>query len=366
MKRAKLFLVLGVLVVVAFTVSSCFPIKGTILLLAQRIGWEPGKPVVIEANALLFMPDQSSNYQWSVDAKPLGSFNWIPRNDLVKIIPSDRNSKVVVYLPIYDNFEIKITAKISGTSASGDHANYSSEITKHVSEIPDVLVEVFEKSLGFNTPDLWFEDYLDGGRSSSARTPVFFKLSKALHSTAYYNRIGWGVYPKNESILPAAQVVFHGDADYVVNSTSTSVSTTMENWFKLVDIDHNRFKMRIEPQSLVGLDSGWRAKDWIVSLNVSQAVLDSPDTLIYLVKIDRSSYRATHIYNIKNEFYLSEASGDFREEAIVPAVAYLHESKYGTLWSEDSYFAVVVMNFDSVEPQVINDPYVIKAAEMIW
>ncbi len=366
MKRAKLFLVLGVLVVVAFTVSSCFPIKGTILLLAQRIGWEPGKPVVIDASALLFTPDQSSNYQWSVDAKPLWSSNWISRNKLVKVIPSDRNSKVVVYLPIYDNFEIKITAKISGTSASGDHANYSSEITKHVNEIPDVLVEVFEKSLEFNTPDLWFEGYLDGSRSSSVRTPVFFKLSKDLHSTAYYNRIGWGVYPANESELPAAQVVFHGDADYVVNSTSTSVSTTMENWFKLVDIDHNRFKMRIEPQSLVELDSGWRAKDWIVSLNVSQAVLDSPDTLIYLVKIDRLSYRATHIYNIKNEFYLSEASGDFREEAIGPAVAYLHESKYGTLWSESAYFAVVVMNFDSVEPQVINDPYVIKAAEMIW
>ncbi len=103
MKRAKLFLILSVLVVVAFTVSSCFPIKGTILLLAQRIGWEPGKPVVIEANALLFMPDQSSNYQWSVDAKPQGSSNWISRNDLVKVIPSDRNSKVVVYLPVYEN-----------------------------------------------------------------------------------------------------------------------------------------------------------------------------------------------------------------------------------------------------------------------
>jgi hypothetical protein len=368
MKRAKLFLILSVLVVVAFTVSSCFPIKGTILLLAQRIGWEPGKPVVIEANALLFMPDQSSNYQWSVDAKPQGSSNWISRNDLVKVIPSDRNSKVVVYLPVYENFEIKITAKISGTSASGDHANYSSEITKDVSEIPDVLVEVFEKNLGFNTPDSWFEDYLEGNRSNLSRTPVYYKLSKALHAAAYYNRIDWGVYPANESILPSAQVVFHGDADYVVNSTSTSVTATMENWFKLVDIAHNRFKMRIEPHSLVGLDSGWRVEDWDVSLYVSENVFYDSDTQIFLVKINREDYRAVQIFNIKNEFNLSETSSAFQEEAvIIPVVALLHEWKYGTLWDEDYYFAVVVVNFNTVSPSNVILPfYTVKGAEMVW
>ncbi len=364
MKRAKLFVMLGALIIVAFAISSCFPVKGSILLLEQKIGWEPGKPVVIEAFERLFTPDPSSNYQWSVEIKPqYGS--WTSRNDLVKVIPSTKNSKAVVYLPVNENFEIKITAKISGTSVSGEHGNYSSQIVKNVSEIPDVLVEVFEKSLEFNTPDLWFEDYLEGNRSNLSRTPVYYKLSKALHAAAYYNRIDWGVYPANESILPSAQVVFHGDADYVVNSTSTSVTATMENWFKFVDIAHNRFKMRIEPRSLVGLDSGWRVRDWIVSLNVSQAVLDSPNTSIYLVKVDRSSYRATHIYNIKNEFYLSEASDDFREESIVPE-AWLLESKYGTLWSENTYFAVVVMNYDSITPQIVTDPYVVKAAEMVW
>ncbi len=364
MKRAKLFVMLGVLIVLAFAISSCFPVSGSIEILEQEIGWEPGKPVIIEAVELLFTPDPSSNYQWSVEVKPQNG-SWTSRNDLVKVVPSTKNSIAVVYLPVYENFEIKITASISGTSVSGEHGNYSSEITKDVSEIPDVLVEVFEKSLGFNAPDLWFEDYLEGNRSNSTRTPVYYKLSKALHAAAYYDRIRWGVYPANESILPSAQVVFHGDADYVVNSTSTSVSANMENLFKSVDIAHNRFKMRIEPRSLTGLDSGWRVRDWIVSLNVSEAVLDSPNTSIYLVKIDRSDYRATQIFNIKNEFYLSEASDDFRVEANVPE-AWLLESKYGTLWSEDTYFAVVVMNYDSITPQIDTDPYVVKAAEMVW
>ncbi|HOP36716.1 hypothetical protein [Mesotoga prima] len=366
MKRAKLFVMLGALIIVAFAISSCFPVKGSILLLEQKIGWEPGKPVVIEAFERLFTPDPSSNYQWSVEIKPqYGS--WTSRNDLVKVIPSTKNSKAVVYLPVNENFEIKITAKISGTSVSGEHGNYSSEIVKHVSEIPDVLVEVFEKDLGFNMPDLWFEDYLNGNRSNSTRTPVYYKLNKALHPTAYYNRIGWEVYPKNESDLPPAQVVFHGDPFYVVNSSSTSVTTEMENSFKSVDIAYNRFKMRIEPHSLVGLDSGWRVEDWKVSLYVEQNVLDDPDTKVFLVKINREDYRATHIYNIKNEFYLSEASNDFREEAvIIPIVALLHEWKYGTLWSENTYFAVVVMNYDSITPQIVTDPYVVKAAEMVW
>ncbi|HOZ99848.1 hypothetical protein [Mesotoga prima] len=367
MKRAKLFVMLGALIIVAFAISSCFPVKGSILLLEQKIGWEPGKPVVIEAAALLFTPDPSSNYQWSVEIKPqYGS--WTSRNDLVKVIPSTKNSKAVVYLPVYENFEIKITAKISGTSVSGEHGNYSSEIVKHVSEIPDVLVEVFEKDLGFNMPDLWFEDYLNGNRSNSTRTPVYYKLNKALHPTAYYSRIGWGVYPKNESDLPSAQVVFHGDPFYVVNSSSTSITTEMENSFKSVDIAYNRFKMRIEPYSLVGMDSGWRVRDWKVSLYVEQNVLDDPDTKVFLVKINREDYRATHIYNIKNEFYLSEASNDFREEAVInPIVALLHEWKYGTLWDDDYYFAVVVANFNTVSPSNVIPPfYTVKGAEMVW
>lgn len=367
MKRAKLFVMLGVLIILAFAISSCFPIKGSILILEQKIGWEPGKPVIVEALELLFTPDPSSNYQWSVEVKSQDG-NWISRNDLVKVVPSTKNSKAVVYLPNYDNFEIKITAIISGTSVSGEHGNYTSEIVKHVSEIPDVLVEVFEKSLGFNMPDLWFEDYLNGNRSNSTRTPVYYKLNKALHPTAYYSRIGWGVYPKNESDLPPAQVVFHGDPFYVVNSSSTSVTTEMENSFKSVDIAYNRFKMRIEPYSLVGLDSGWRVRDWRVSLYVEQNVLDDPDTKVFLVKINREDYRATQIFNIKNEFYLSKASSNFQEEAVtIPVVALLHEWKYGTLWDEDNYFAVVVANFNTVSPSDVILPfYTIKGAEMVW
>jgi hypothetical protein len=230
------------------------------------------------------------------------------------------------------------------------------------------LVEVFEKSLGFNMPDLWFEDYLNGNRSNSTRTPVYYKLSKALHPTAYYSRIGWGVYPKNESDLPPAQVVFHGDPFYVVNSSSTSVTTEMENSFKSVDIAYNRFKMRIEPHSLVGLDSGWRVEDWDVSLYVSQNVFYDSDTQIFLVKINREDYRATQIFNIKNEFYLSEASSNFEEEAVTnPVVALLHEGKYGTLWDEDNYFAVVVVNFNTVSPSDVILPfYTVKGAEMVW
>ncbi|HCO70388.1 MAG TPA: hypothetical protein DIT26_07430 [Mesotoga infera] len=367
MKRAKLFVMLGVLIILAFAISSCFSIKGSILILEQKIGWEPGKPVIVEAFELLFTPDPSSNYQWSVEVKPqYGS--WTSENDLVKVVPSTKNSKAVVYLPNYDNFEIKITAIITGTSVSGKHGNYSSEIVKYVSEIPDVLVEVFEKDFGFNLPDLWFEDYLEGNRSNSTRTPVYYKLSKALHTAAYYSRIGWGVYPANESILPSAQVVFHGDADYVVNSTSTSVTTTMENWFKSVNIDHNRFKMRIEPNSLVGLDSGWRVRDWKVSLYVSQNVFNDPDTQIFLVKINREDYKATGIFNIKNEFNLSGTSSDFQKEAVTtPVEALLHKWKYGTLWGEDNYFAVVVVNFNTVSPSDVILPfYTVKGAEMVW
>jgi len=374
MKRVKLFLAFGVLAAVMLTSTSCNFFKGFIVLEAQRLGWEPGKPVMIKATENLFIPDAGSVFQWQIEVRDRDG-KTIDDLELIEGVIKPKNvslkREAIVYLPYIEEFTITVKASISGTDSNGKHREYVANITKYVKAVDDVLVEVIENDTNFAIPDVWFESFVDGSRSTSSRTPVYYKFNSSTNYTSYHQRLAWGVYPRTDSGIEDAETVFNGDQFKKVNySSHLSVLSELDEKFSSAGIGGTPFPMRVKPLDISpsNFADGWRVKNWSVLLYVEKHVFDDPNTQVFLVRANRDNYKVISVHDIRSDFSPSNNTEYHLNKTTIPVEAWLFENDYGTLWSENIYFAVVVMNYDSVAPTPQADPdtYVIKAAEMVW
>ena len=131
MKRAKFFLVLGSLLILVFSLSSCVRIP-IMLFHAQESNREPGEPIMVSVTPLNFTP--TSNYIWKLEKEQGGWVNITSQN-----LKQKENDTAIVYLPtVPESGEVRITVR----------ANYADgylEQTRYISYGPKtpVLVEVF-------------------------------------------------------------------------------------------------------------------------------------------------------------------------------------------------------------------------------
>ncbi len=90
MKRAKLFLILGVLVVIILSLSSCIRIP-IMLFYVQESNREPGKPIMVNVEHFNFTP---TSYVWKVEKEHQGWVDITSQN-----LKQKENDTAIVYLP---------------------------------------------------------------------------------------------------------------------------------------------------------------------------------------------------------------------------------------------------------------------------
>ena len=153
----------GLLVIVAVAMlflGSCIGKLPLIGLSLQDLNREPGEPILMIASALNFTP--SASFQWTARVEsPKGSNSWTSINNRLFTRGSNQ-SEAILYLPAYplpldSTIEVKVSISHEGTTVTR---------TRYIDykQTPNVLMEVFEKSTAFTTPDTWFRTKI--GRAS--------------------------------------------------------------------------------------------------------------------------------------------------------------------------------------------------------
>ncbi|RLL87248.1 hypothetical protein [Mesotoga sp. BH458_6_3_2_1] len=324
MKRAKLFVMLGLFVILVFTFSSCIPKLPIPVLFIQESNREPGKPILIKVENIGTV--DVTSYDWKVENK--NGDNITSQNLKKKSFDT-----AVVYLPtVPENSEVKVTVY---ANFSGGYVSRSEEINYNVKE--SVLVEVFEK-IGalFNEPSIWFS----GTSFPSVRVPTFVRyrenyLESAVGFDPFAQRLLLGILPMSASgIFSQGEVFFQNWQSLTKSGYSSSQMTTLFNSAPVSD----NWSIRIKPVNF----SGWRATGWKVSVENIDRFTDD----LWLFRARKSDNLATHLVRINN--YYSTSSDEFEEEAVGTFVDFTFNetnivgpSKH--LWDENYYFGVIVV-----------------------
>ncbi|MDD3680345.1 hypothetical protein [Mesotoga sp.] len=325
MKRAKLFLVLGTLLVLVFSLSSCIRIP-IMIFLTQESNREPGKPIMVNVTPLNFTP--TSNFIWKLEKEQGGWVNITSQN-----LKQKENDTAIVYLPtVPESGEVRITVR----------ANYEGgyvEQTRYISYGPKtpVLVEIFEEfGTTFSQPSSWFGMY----DFSNARIPTFARyrenfLESAVGLDPFATRLLFGIDPTSKSaIYDWGEVYFQAWTRLPSNTYSSGQMTTILNT-EPVATDWN---IRIQPTNFIS----WRASSWKVSVQNIDRFTDD----LWLFRARKSDNLVTHLVKINS--YYTPTSEEFEEEAVGTYVNFTFNetsivgpSKH--LWDENYYFGVIAV-----------------------
>ncbi|PZC52918.1 MULTISPECIES: hypothetical protein [unclassified Mesotoga] len=325
MKRAKLFLVLGLLIAVILSLSSCIRIP-VMLFFVQESNREPGKPIMVNVEPFNFTP--TSNYVWKLEKEQEGWVNITSQN-----LKQKENNTAIVYLPtIPETGQVRITVR----------ANYADgyvEQTRYISYGPKtpVLVEVFEEfGTTFSQPSAWFGSY----NFSNSRLPTFVRyregfLESAVGFDPFAQRLLFGVAPGSKSeIYDWGEVFFQAWTRLPSNTYSSGQMTTILNTEPVA----SDWKIRVQPTTFIE----WRATGWKVSVeNIDRSKDD-----LWLFRARRSDNLATHLVRINN--YYTASSDEFEGEAVGTFVDFtFNESSIvgptKHLWDEDYYFGIIAV-----------------------
>ena len=325
MKRAKLFLVLGVLVFIVLSLSSCIRIP-IMLFFVQESNREPGKPIMVNVEPFNFTP--TSNYEWKVEKEQEGWVDITSQN-----LKQKENNTAVIYLPpIPETGQVRITVR----------ANYADgyvEQTRYISYGPKtpVLVEVFEEfGTTFSQPSAWFGSY----NFSNSRLPTFVRyregfLESAVGMDPFATRLLFGIDPTSKSeIYDWGEVFFQAWTKLPSSTYSSAQMNTILN-SEPVASDWN---IRIQPTDFIS----WRASSWKVSVQNINRFTDD----LWLFRARKSDNLVTHLVKI-NDYY-TPSSEEFGEEAVGEYVDFTFNetsivgpSKH--LWDENYYFGVIAV-----------------------
>jgi len=326
MKRAKLFLVLGLLIVIVLSLSSCIRIP-VMLFFVQEGNREPGKPIMVSVEPLNFTP--TSNYVWKLEKEQAGWVNITSQN-----LKQKENNTAIVYLPtVPETGQIRITVRVN-------YADGYVEQTRYISYSPKtpVLVEVFEETgASFSQPSSWFNSY----DFSNTRIPTFVRyregfLEASVGLDPFAQRLLFGVAPGSKSeIYDWGEVFFQAWTKLPSNLYSSSQMNTILNTEPVA----SDWKIRIQPTTFIG----WRASGWKVSVENIDPFTDD----LWLFRARRSDNLATHLVRINN--YYTASSDEFEEEAVGTFVDFTFNetnivgpSKH--LWDENYYFGVIAVD----------------------
>ena len=332
MKRVKLFLVLGLLIAVILSLSSCIRIP-VMLFFVQESNREPGKPIMVNVKPFNFTP--TSNYVWKLEKEHGGWENITSQN-----LKQKENNTAIVYLPtIPETGQVRITVR----------ANYADgyvEQTRYISYGPKtpVLVEVFEEfGTTFSQPSAWFGSY----NFSNSRIPTFVRYREDfLESVAGFDpfarRLQFGVAPGSKSeIYDWGEVFFQAWTKLPSNTYSSSLMTTILNTEPVA----TDWKIRVQPTTFIG----WRATGWKVSVENIDRFTDD----LWLFRARRSDNLATHLVRINNYYTptseeFEEADGTY-ENFTFNETSIVGPSKH--LWDENYYFGVIAVE----RPGLVSD-----------
>ncbi len=323
MKRAKLFLVLGVLVVIVLSLSSCIRIP-IMLFFVQESNREPGKPIMVNVEPFNFTP--TSNYEWKLEKEHQGWVDITSQNLKLK-----ENNTAVIYLPtIPETGQVKITVRANYADGYVEQIRYISYGPK-----TPVLVEVFEEfGTTFSQPSAWFGSY----NFSNTRIPTFVRyrenfLEPAVGMDPFATRLLFGIDPTSKSeIYDWGEVYFQAWTSLPSNTYSSGQMTTILNT-EPVATDWN---IRIQPTSFIS----WRASSWKVSVENIDPLTDD----LWLFRAQRSDNLATHLVRINN--YYTATSEEFEEEDGPFNFTFNESSIVGPskhLWDENYYFGVIAV-----------------------
>ena len=327
MKRAKFFVMLGALVVIVFSLASCFRIP-ILTFSVQEGNREPGKPIMVTVKPLNFTP--TSGYVWKLE-KYYEDY-WVDVTS--QNLKQKDNDIAIVYLPtVPEDGEVRITVR---TNFEGGYV----EQTRYITYSPKtpVLVEVFEETdASFSQPSSWFNSY----DFSSTRIPTFVRYREGfLEASAGFDpfaqRLLFGVAPGSKSeIYDWGEVFFQAWTKLPSNLYTSSQMNTILNTEPVA----SDWKIRIQPTTFIG----WRATGWKVSVENIDRFTDD----LWLFRARRSDNLATHLVRINN--YYTASSDEFEEEAVGTFVDFTFNetnivgpSKH--LWDENYYFGVIAVD----------------------
>ena len=322
MKRAKLFVMLGVLVILVFTFSSCIPKLPIPVLFIQESNREPGKPILIKVENIGTV--DATSYDWKLENK---NGDTITTQNLKK----QSFDTAVVYLPsIPENSEVKVTVY---ANFSGGYVSRSETIAYNVKE--SVLVEVFER-IGaiFNEPSSWFFET----SFPSVRVPTFVRyredyLESGVVFDPFAQRLLFGVLPTSAaSIFSEGEVFFQNWQSLSKTAYSSSQMTTLFNSAPVAD----NWSVRIKPVTF----SGWRATGWKISVQNIDRTKDE----LWLFRARKSDNLATHLVKING--YHTPSTSEFEEAVGIFTDFTIYESDImpgRSLWDQEHYFGVIVV-----------------------
>ncbi len=324
MKRAKLFLILGVLVVIILSLSSCIRIP-IMLFYVQESNREPGKPIMVNVEPFNFTP---TSYVWKLE-KEQGDWVDITSQNLKQ----KENNTAVIYLPpIPETGQVRITVRANYADGNVEQIRYISYGPK-----TPVLVEVFEEfGTTFSQPSAWFGSY----NFSNSRLPSFVRyredfLEPAAGMDPFATRLLFGIYPASKSeIYDLGEVYFQAWTKLPSSTYSSAQMNTILN-SEPVASDWN---IRIQPTGFIS----WRASSWKVSVQNIDRFTDD----LWLFRARKSDNLVTHLVKI-NDYY-TPSSEEFGEEAVGTYVNFTFNetsivgpSKH--LWDENYYFGVIAV-----------------------
>ncbi len=337
MKRAKLFLILGVLVVIVLSLSSCIRIP-IMLFFVQESNREPGKPIMVNVEPFNFTP--TSNYEWKVEKEQGGWVNITSQN-----LKQKENDTAIVYLPTEpESGEVRITVRANYADGYVEQIRYISYGPK-----TPVLVEVFEEfGTTFSQPSAWFGSY----NFSNSRLPTFVRyrenfLEPAVGMDPFATRLLFGIYPTSKSeIYDWGEVYFQAWTKLPSSTYSSAQMNTILNSEPVA----SDWKISVQPTTFIE----WRATGWKVSVENIDPLTDD----LWLFRARRSDNLATHLVRINN--YYTATSEEFEEEAETFNFTFNESSIVGPskhLWDENYYFGVIaverpVLSSDFEEEQV--------------
>ncbi|MBN2219232.1 MAG: hypothetical protein JW697_03035 [Kosmotogaceae bacterium] len=325
MKRTKLFVMLGVLVIIVFSLASCFRIP-ILIFSVQEANREPGEPIMVKVEPLNFTP--TSSYVWKLEKDQGGWVNITSQN-----LKQKENNTAIVYLPtVPETGEVRITVR---TNFEGGYV----EQTRYITYSPKtpVLVEVFEEiGASFSQPSSWFNSY----DFSNTRIPTFVRyregfLEAAVGFDPFAQRLLFGIAPGSKSeIYNGGEVFFQAWTKLPSNLYTSSQMNTILNTEPVA----SDWKIRIQPTNFIG----WRASAWKVSVENIDRFTDD----LWLFRARRTDNLATHLVRINN--YYTASSDEFEEEAVGTFVDFsfnetsiVGPSKH--LWDENYYFGVIAV-----------------------